>query len=245
MLGNNNSNDYINTTNNNNMSNENSAVEQVCYEPKRMKVIMQDSHNEGSFIQSSTAVKRIRDDCQQTPLISKYRTPKTSDSSFRLLQIMDKKIEKSNVNLQSSLDEIKNMIRESEKRVLAEFETKVNEMKFEISNLRERVSKVEEVAEEIHTLKAEIRDLKINSFNQENAVVACDIRINGIPFENNENLQAIVKCLCDVIQTPMPKFKMIYRLQNRNNTKQQNWNYNCKIHVPLRQKFLFEKFPPI
>lgn len=191
----------------------------LCLAPKRFKIVMNDSHSEGSFIINGE--KRPREE-QPPHNNSMPNTPNSSNSSFRLLQIMDKKIEKNNTTLQSSLDEIKNMIRESEIRVLADIEIKINGMKSEMNCLRERLIKVEKAAEDIHSLKSEIKDLKLKSLKQENALVACDLRINGIPYERNENLLAILNCLCDVIKTPMPTFKNIYRLQNRNNTKKQN-----------------------
>lgn len=53
---------------------------------------------------------------------------------------------------------------------------------------------------------------------QENATVACDMRITNVPLSEDENLQSILANLYNTIKIPMPDIKGIYRLHYKNNS---------------------------
>lgn len=67
---------------------------------------------------------------------------------------------------------------------------------------------------------------------QENSFVASDLRITGIPYNKNENLLAVFKQICDVLNIPTPAIKSLYRLQNHNN-KDKDYSPNAVIIVKL------------
>lgn len=93
----------------------------------------------------------------------------------------------------------------------------MSEMKNEIVAVTERVVRLETLTGEIMALKNEIKTLKIQSLKNANSIVACDLRINGIPYTDQENLSQIFDTICKTISISTPPTKSIYRLQNRNN----------------------------
>lgn len=184
------------------------------------------------------------------------KTPRLSDSPFRMLQIVDKRLEKQTEQIKTQLREL---LLESESRLLNEMDKRINDMIADIRKLNERVTKLEaitseivddklseirkdimsvaEIANKVETdnnrsngvamsgevtnLKAEVRELKIQSLRHENSMVACDLRLNGIPYDQGENLVDMFDKICKDINITTPRLKSIYRLHNRNNTKNQ------------------------
>lgn len=184
------------------------------------------------------------------------KTPRLSDSPFRMLQIVDNRLEKQTERIQK---QIRELLLESESRLLNEIDKRINDMTADINKLNERVSRLEAftteivddklsemrreimsvagtvskveannsntngvaMSDEVTNLMAEVRELKIQSLRQENSVVACDLRINGIPYDEGENLVDMFDKICRNMNISTPKLKSIYRLHNRNNTKNQ------------------------
>lgn len=167
--------------------------------------------------------KKARVESQYSLQDSIVNTPRLSDSPLRLLQMVDKRIERQTETLKEMFKE---MLKESENRLLNEIDKRLCEMRMEISDVTERVSKLETVAGEIEVLKQEmkleIKDLKFQALKHENSLVACDLRLNGIPYNKDENLFSVFDSICKAINLPTPKLKSIHRLQNRNNTKNHN-----------------------
>lgn len=83
----------------------------------------------------------------------------------------------------------------------------------------ERVSKLQNAVDEIDLLKADIKDLRIKFLRQENALVECEVRINGIPYVKDENLLNLFTNICGILNIRAPRLKSIHLHQNRNNTK--------------------------
>lgn len=90
-------------------------------------------------------------------------------------------------------------------------------MKREINTISERVTKLETVTDELLALKSEIKSLKIQTLKNANSIVACDLRLNGIPFKDEENLSEMFDKICKTINISTPRTKSIFRLQNKNN----------------------------
>lgn len=155
-----------------------------------------------------------------------------SDSSLRLFNEVNERID-GEVNMFKTLllefedrleirynkhvDECKSLLLDFEERLFHELDKRMCDMQRDINNVRDRVTKVETVTDEILALKNEIKYLKIQSLKNANSMVACDLRLNGIPYKSNENLPAMFEKICLTINISPPPLKTIYRLQNRNN----------------------------
>ncbi|KAI8126713.1 hypothetical protein CVS40_3335 [Lucilia cuprina] len=82
-------------------------------------------------------------------------------------------------------------------------------------NMMEFITKFEESESRMKKMLDErFNELKSDI---ENSVVATDLRINGIPFNKNENLLKLFESLCHLLNINSPAVKSIYRLQNNNN----------------------------
>lgn len=188
----------ITTENNNNAS----PQEMLLMAPKRMR--------EGVSISEGNLNK--------TPRLSQY------DSPQRIIHLIDKRFEK-----QTEL--LKSLLKESESRLLSVIDKSMVDIKEEIGKLNEkyvklddRVQKLETLADKIEHKQSEITDLrnemyamKANQQKFENQQVACDLRINGIPYDNGENLYQIFANICDTINISIPTIKAMYRMNNIRN----------------------------
>lgn len=196
------------------------------------------THLRTSQLISTPAPKRGRADLQKSIYENACKTPRISniDSPFRLLQVLDSRFEKQTDALTGLF---KTLIAESENRILNKIEAIENNMKElrrDLIEVTARVSKLETVSNEISTLKSDIKELKLQNLRQENSLVACDLRINGIPFFDNENLEKIFDDICYTLNINTPSVKAIYRLQNRNN-KNKNFSPDAVIIVKLMSPY--------
>lgn len=106
------------------------------------------------------------------------------------------------------------MIAESKRWLITEIEQKfndlrdeiINDVKREVKELNDRVIKLESDNMQINKLKSDVESLKIKCLNQENSIVASDVRITGIPFYKNENLNEIFENMCNTLNINMPSF---------------------------------------
>lgn len=155
-------------------------------------------------------------------------SPSIAGSPFRIMQVVDKRIDRETETLKSLLREsdkkyenqieiFKSLLIEFENRLLSELDKRMLDMKRELVAITERVTSLETVTGEIDKLKNEIKSLKIQSLKNANAIVACDLRINGIPYNNGENVLELFENICKMMKISTPGIKSIFRLQNKNN----------------------------
>lgn len=168
-------------------------------------------------------------------------TPRLSDSPLRVIQLVDKRmekqIEKQTESLKAMFENMfREMFKECENRLLNEIDKKLCEIRLEINDVTERLNIIETVESEIDLLKKEIKDLKIKSLKQANSIVACDLRLNNVPFIAGENLYFYFEKICQTLNIPMPPIKTIFRLQNRNN-KVDKYSQDAVIIVKLMSPY--------
>ncbi|XP_075163127.1 uncharacterized protein LOC142235753 [Haematobia irritans] len=65
---------------------------------------------------------------------------------------------------------------------------------------------------EINDIKDEMKTVKINQLKLDNLQVAFHLRINGIPYENGEDLCQIFDNICDTLNITTPTVKSMYPL---------------------------------
>lgn len=190
-------------------------------------VSMMSCNNNNAETGTPKAPKRFREPLQGSFLENVLKTPRLSisDSPFKLLNLVDRRFEK-------LTDVIKELIQESEERMIKEIDKRFEEMKNDIFNITERVTKLETVSDDIVSLKSEVNQLKIQLHRQENSMIASDLRINGVPYRENEDLVSIFQSICQTLKINTPAVKAIYRLQNHNN-KHKSYSPNAVIMVKL------------
>lgn len=195
--------------------------------------------------------KRNREE-QQQHLQNLSKTPRLSDSPFRMLQIVDNRLQKHSEEIQKQTQtKLKELFLESEARLLCEIDKRMNEMKTEIGNVITRVTKLEALTSEIvndklseirlditniiervgevetssaksngatmsYDLQSEVGKLRLQLLQQENLAVSCDLRINGIPRYENENLFDLFHYLCQKLDIKTPNVISIYRVKSKN-----------------------------
>lgn len=128
------------------------------------------------------------------------------------------------------------LLEEFKSRLFDEIDKRIDEVKSEVSVLRERVENLETVTVNINSMQDEIKTLKAKIIHQENSSVACDLRLNEIPFEQDENLYEIFNSICNTINISVPAVKTIYRLQNQNN-KHTNISKDAAIIVKMWSQY--------
>lgn len=160
----------------------------------------------------TAAPKRNREAAQTTLLDNIQKTPRlsTNDSPFKLINLVDRRFDK-------IMDTMKSLIEESEVRMLKEIDKRFDELKSDLLDINNRVAKIETVTGELEHLKIEVGNLRAQLNRQENSLIASDLRINGIPYMENEDLYGLFKMICETLSITTPAVKSIYRLQNHNN----------------------------
>lgn len=176
------------------------------------------------------SAKRLR----ESSLTSEDSIPKTPRSSsvnscnrVSVLNLIEKRLEDHfesmktfmEVRVNDFFEKMKAFITERENLLLNKINKITDELKREVSCVNERVNTV---ADEIIDIRAQLQELKLQTLKQENLFVACDLRINGVPYYENENLYNIFDTICEVINIPTPSVKAIYRLKNKNNKNKEN-----------------------
>lgn len=165
---------------------------------------------------NTPAQKRLREVMQNSLLGNACKTPRliNTESPLKFITIMDKRFDKLTEQLQSIIE---TKFNECKDNLLSEIDKRFNTIKCGLDELNKRVTHLESVAVEFKTMQDEIKSLKTKMKRQENNTVACDLRLNEIPFSENENLMDIFSDICNAIQVSVPAVKSIYRLQNQNN----------------------------
>ncbi|XP_075162960.1 uncharacterized protein LOC142235586 [Haematobia irritans] len=81
-----------------------------------------------------------------------------------------------------------------------------------INSLNQRVEKIETDCSVLSNLMNDVETLKAQQRKQENLNVACDLRVNGIPYNRSENLNEIFNNICNALQIKTPPYKTIYHI---------------------------------
>ena len=91
-----------------------------------------------------------------------------------------------------------------------------------LSNITERITVLAKKAAEADGMREELSDLKIKLRQQENYSISSELRINEIPYSQDENLREIFNKICNTINKPVTSIQSIYRLSNHNNKRREN-----------------------
>lgn len=163
------------------------------------------------------------------------------ESEYIMTEVIKKSIKESE---EKHFEVIKNMLKESEERILAVIKEKVNNLTNEITSITERVNKLEKKILEDVNVVGEIMELKRKILKQENSVVAGSIRIVGIPYYENEDLNTIIENICNSLNLKTPQIENVYRLnkiyKNNKPYKPTDEVIVAKFHSPFEKNFLLK-----
>lgn len=180
--------------------------------------------------------KRLRDQFQTSIHESVTKTPRLSsmETPLKLIQIIDKRFDKQaeamDIRFQKQIESIQTAIqtlfRDCEASLLHELGKRMNELNQEIVEVKERVSKLETavgetiaIKNENEKLKDDIKKLKAYVQKQENSIVACDVRITGVPSGKHENLYTFYEKICEAVKISPFAVKTIYRVVHTKSRK--------------------------
>lgn len=180
-------------------------------------------------------VLKVREDCLSNTLaINASSSPCPSKSPFRLLEIVDSRLERNTEKMQNML---RDLFCESETRLLSQIDKRISEMKQDINNITERVAKLEAKTNEI----LEDKLLEINA-----AIINVVERVKGIEtnldnsngVSNSADLQTeVAKLRLKVLQHSNAAVASELRINNipyfPNENLHDLFNFFCEvINVP-------------
>lgn len=91
------------------------------------------------------------------------------------------------------------MIKESESKILNTIDRQIQPISNELQSVTERINKVECVISEVNELKYELKKVHSKIAQYENIEVSCELRLNGIAYNEDENLCEILQQLMWVV----------------------------------------------
>lgn len=207
-------------------SNQNSSIEKYNKVPRLTsgdKAFFKELIKESEYITTEKIKYAIRESENTTSAVIKNSIRESEEKHFEY---------------------IKKLILESEERILSVMEIKISDLKNQMNSIIERVEQLEIKSIQIKEIEKEMVELKRKINKQENSVVASNIRITGIPFYENENLQTVFDNICNNIKIQTPRVDNIYRLKK---IYKNNKAYNpkeetivVKLHSPFEKNFLLK-----
>lgn len=202
---------------------------------------------------SELTLKKLRESKQCSTPESSPKIPRlTSDDKAFIRELIKESENITSQVIKKSIKEseekhfnfINSLIKESETRILSVIEDKVNNIQVQVNNITERVNDLETKSLRVDKMKEELIDIKKKILRQENSVVAGGIRISGVPYYENEDLNKIFNNICSSVQITTPKIESIYRLKKiyKNNKpyKPNDEVIAVKLQSPLEKNFVLK-----
>lgn len=163
------------------------------------------------------------------------------ESPFKSMQLMDKRFDRLTHELTETIREtISSEVKKIEQKILADFNIKFANMKDELSKqinetlqvlrneittVTQRVDSIEKQCSDIEKIQCELANMNsvISTLNSkllrhENSLIACDLRITGIPWYQDENLADIFGNICNMLNIEMPYYRNLFRTRSKNNS---------------------------
>lgn len=164
-----------------------------------------------------------------------------SESPFKTIQTIEKRFEKLSLELTETIKEtICAEVKKIEAKIVTEFNKEfanlkdqlrrevfecIEEITNKVSTVAQRVEQIEKqyfdtnkMQSEIVVMKSTIAELNTKQAIHENEVVACDLRITGVPWYAGEKLEDVLSNICSTLNIDMPCYKYIYRSKSHNNS---------------------------
>lgn len=114
--------------------------------------------------------------------------------------------------------------------------TQLNKIVSDVSDLSERVSVLESLKRSDENLVNIVENLQMQLSRLENNNVACDLRLTGIPHENNEKLDDIFKNICSAAGVPTPVISRCQRVNYLAGRQQTDGPIIVRLQTPAAKK---------
>lgn len=151
-----------------------------------------------------------------TPTTQKYRNVETpisrNNKSPKILQLIESKFAKQNEIIMSNIERC---VKESVNSAVKGIEDKIAKISTNVNNLTERLNKLELSLPKLNEMEREIKTLKSKIERQNNLNVSTNLRLCGVPSEDNENLEYLFANLCNFLNIKQPYLKSIQRINNK------------------------------
>lgn len=165
-------------------------------------------------------VKRSR--LEETPISHNRKSPK-------ILQLIEQKFAKQN---EIMLAQIEECVKKSVNDALIVLEEKVKNNTETLKILSDRVTQIELSLSHTNEMKNELNKLKSKIEYQENLKVLTNLRLCGIPYDENENLPAIFAKISSFLNIYQPNIKSIHRATNNNKKSSSDGVILVKLFSP-------------
>ena len=171
------------------------------------------------------------------------KTPKLNDDvTVGIMKLIDSKFQELNDAINAKMEDLSTNIMSSKSEILSQINTQILELRREYNLITERIIKLESDGDKGENLKAEICFLKEKIEKQENINVSSEIRINGVPSTENEDLFTVFKNICGVINIPTPHIHGIFRVKNISNNKFNDGPIIVKLYSSFERNYLMRSF---
>lgn len=117
-------------------------------------------------------------------------------------------------------------------------QNKVEELKNDIANVSEKAFNINTQPSETFNLQSEFLSFRKKLLQQENFAVACDLRIDGVPYTNGENLNVLFSTMCSNLNIATPNIRAIYRIKRKYNNKSSAPTIIVKLMTPFDKNFI-------
>lgn len=181
-----------------------------------------------SFVESATATPRLSDSPlrmlqiidkrfeRQTVELHKQLQDLFKESEARLLNQLEKSMCEKINEMRADLDNVLERVKKLESEVALNKNTnenKILDLNNIIANAVEKTNNLKTVCGQ--GIDTELTHLRQKIQQYENTAVACDLRIDGIPYVKNENLNAVFFNMCSSLSIETPNVRTIYRLKTK------------------------------
>ncbi|XP_070075731.1 uncharacterized protein [Drosophila takahashii] len=137
---------------------------------------------------------------EQTASITATITASIQKSEDRILQEMHEKV---NV-MSGKIEELTQRVHQLEKEVAV------------VEKLKERMMQLEAETQDAQTLGGRVGEIEARVATQANESIAADLRVHGVPYQDNENLKSLFHTLCFNLKlTPPPRIREAFRISPR------------------------------
>jgi len=140
-----------------------------------------------------------------------FNSPLSSSMYGKQFKAIDTRFDKLTHLLENNFDNINSR--------LDEIDAKVSELTSEIQSVSDRVTALEAQNDLHASLRNKVKEIEMQLSRLQEASVACDLILHGVPKKNDENLKDTFEALCSTIKCSPPKIKHIFRTKNNNSTE--------------------------
>ena len=180
----------------------------------------------------------------ETPDREIIKMPKLSndDTTAGIMELIDAKFKELSDTINGKMEDLANNIASSKSEILSQISDQITELRREYNSLTNRIFQLEKKKDESDNFRAEIDFLKDKVEKQENINASSELRINGVPSTENEDLFNIFKNICVAIKTTTPNVHGIFRVKSKLSNKFNDGPIIVKLFSSYERNYLMRSF---